>query len=347
MGIDRSRATTAGWALAILCAIPLVFISDCKKAAAEKSGDGPPRIAFVTNQIADFWNIAKAGCEDAQKDFDIIVDVRMPTEAEVTEQKRIVEDLVTSGVDAIAISPLDAANQKKWLNGIAAKVPLITHDSDAPGTDRIMYIGMDNYLAGRKVGELVEQALPDGGEVMLFIGRLEQDNSQLRRQGVIDVLLGRDSRPDSYDPVEGVLEGDKYTILGTQLDQGKQERCKEKAADSLNAHPDMDAMVCLFEYNPPACYQALKQAGKLGKIKLVGFDENELTLQAIKDGDCVGTVVQNPYRYGYESMKVLDALLKGDTSVIPDSKFIDIEARTITKDNVDSFWDDLKAKKSG
>ncbi|MFP6885930.1 MAG: substrate-binding domain-containing protein, partial [Opitutales bacterium] len=134
---------------------------------------------------------------------------------------------------------------------------------------------------------------------------------------------------------------------GTQLDQGKQERCKEKAADSLNAHPDMDAMVCLFEYNPPACYQALKQAGKLGKIKLVGFDENELTLQAIKDGDCVGTVVQNPYRYGYESMKVLNALLKGDTSVIPDSKFIDIEARTITKDNVDSFWDDLKAKKSG
>ncbi len=55
-----------------------------------------------------------------------------------------------------------------------------------------MYIGMDNYAAGRACGELVKQALPDGGEVMLFIGRLEQDNSKYRRQGVIDVLMDRD-----------------------------------------------------------------------------------------------------------------------------------------------------------
>ena len=65
-------------------------------------------------------------------------------------------------------------------------------------------------------------------------------------------------------------------------------------------YPEMNAMVGLFEYNPPACYQALQQANKLGEIKLIGFDENELTLQAIKDGTCVGTVVQDPYQYGYQ-----------------------------------------------
>lgn len=368
MGIDLSRATVAGWALVLLCAIPVAFVSGCKversetppaevadaggradkgNVGSEDRDDDPPRIAFVTNQIADFWNIAKAGCQDAQKDFNIVVDVQMPSEAEVTEQKRIVNDLVASGIDGIAISPLDPVNQKEWLNGIAAKVPLITHDSDAAGTDRLMFIGMDNYEAGQQLGKLVQQALPDGGEVMLFVGRLEQTNAKDRRQGAIDVLLGRESQPDNYDPVEGVLRGEKYTILGTQLDQGKQERCKEKAADSLNAHPEMDAMVCLFEYNPPACYQALKQAGKLGQIQLVGFDENELTLQAIKDGDCIGTVVQNPFMYGYESMRVLNALLKGDTSVVPESKIIYIPARTITKENVDKFWEDLKAQKSG
>lgn len=311
-------------------------------------------VAFVTNQIADFWQIAKAGCEDAQKDFDIQVEVRMPSQATAVEQKRIVEDLITSGVDAIAISPLDADNQIDWLNGIGQKVPLITHDSDAPASDRLMYIGMDNYAAGRMCGELTKLALPEGGQVMLFIGRLEQDNSKYRRQGVIDVLMGRDrtmadyaSKADSWDPVDGEIKGDKYTVLGTLTDQGKPEVAQAKAEDAINTYPEMDAMVGLFEYNPPACYQALHKAGKLGQVKLVGFDENDTTLQAIKDGTCIGTVVQNPYMYGYESVRVLKALLQGDTSVIPDSRFIDIAPRMITKANVDDYWADLRAKKGG
>ncbi|HJN11538.1 MAG: sugar-binding protein [Pirellulaceae bacterium] len=311
-------------------------------------------VAFVTNQIADFWQIAKAGCEDAQKDFDIQVDVRMPSQATAVEQKRIVEDLLTAGVDAIAISPLDADNQIGWLNDIGKKVPLITHDSDAPASERLMYIGMDNYAAGRMCGELVKQALPDGGDVMLFIGRLEQDNSKYRRQGVIDVLMDRDrtmtdyhSKSDTWDPVDGEIKGDTYTVLGTLTDQGKPEVAQAKAEDAINTYPEMDAMVGLFEYNPPACYQALDKAGKIGQVQLIGFDENDTTLQAIKDGTCVGTVVQNPYMYGYESVRVLKALLQDDTSVIPDSKFIDIAPRMITKANVDEYWADLRAKKGG
>lgn len=311
-------------------------------------------VAFVTNQIADFWQIAKAGCEDAQKDFDIHVEVRMPSQATAVEQKRIVEDLLTSGVDAIAISPLDAENQIEWLNGIGGKIPLITHDSDAPASNRLMYIGMDNYAAGRMCGELTKLALPEGGQVMLFIGRLEQDNSKYRRQGVIDVLLDRDrtmadyaSKSDTWDPVDGEIKGDKYTVLGTLTDQGKPEVAQAKAEDAINTYPEMDAMVGLFEYNPPACYQALNKAGKLGKVKLVGFDENDTTLQAIKDGTCIGTVVQNPYMYGYESVRVMKRLLQGDTSVIPASKFIDIAPRKITKANVDEYWADLRAKKGG
>ncbi len=309
-------------------------------------------VAFVTNQIADFWKIAEAGCRDAEKDLDINVEVRMPSQATAVEQKRIIEDLLTSGVQAIAISPLDADNQIEWLNGIAKKVPLITHDSDAPSANRLMYIGMDNYAAGRACGELVKKALPDGGEVMLFIGRLEQDNSKYRRQGVIDVLMDRDrdqayykSQPDAWDPVDGPIKGDKYTVLGTITDQGKPEVAQTKAEDSLNTYPEMDAMVGLFEYNPPACYQALDKAGKLGQVKLIGFDENDVTLQAVKDGTCAGTVVQNPYMYGYESVRALKALLAGDKSVIPESKFIDIPPRSITKENVDEYWADLKAKK--
>ncbi len=306
-----------------------------------------PSVAFVTNQIADFWKIAEAGCRDAEKDFDINVEVRMPPEATAVEQKRIVEDLMNRGVSGIAISPIDADNQKDMINDMAKKINVITHDSDAPGTDRLIYIGMDNYKAGRMCGKLVKQALPDGGEVMLFIGRLEQDNSKHRRQGLIDELFDRPEDRTRFDPVDEVIQGDKYTILGTLTDQGKPERAKEKAEDALNTNPEVDAMVGLFEYNPPACYEALKQAGQLGNIKLIGFDENDITLQAIKDGHCAGTIVQDPYKYGYESIRVLSRLARGDKSVINEDKFIDIPPRSVTKSNVDEFWADLKAKKGG
>jgi ribose transport system substrate-binding protein len=311
-----------------------------------KGIEGPFKVAFITNQIADFWNIAAAGCRDAEKDFGVTVDVRMPVDATAVEQKRILEDLVASGIDAVAISPIDADNQKDLINRVAAKIPLITHDSDAPGTDRLMYIGMDNYRAGRMVGELVKEALPDGGNVLIYIGRLEQDNSKHRRQGVIDELLDRPRDLERFDPQEGVIEG-KYRIMATITDTGKPDIAQRKAEDSINAYPNVNAMVGLFEYNPPACYQALKKADMLGKVKLIGFDENDITLQAIKDGTCTGTVVQNPYEYGYKSVEVLLKLLKGDKSVIPESKVIGIAPRKIVKKNVDEFWADLKAKKGG
>jgi ribose transport system substrate-binding protein len=119
----------------------------------------------------------------------------------------MIEDLISRGVQGIAVSPIDAKNQVALLNQAAEKTRLITHDSDAPDANRLVYIGMDNYLAGRMCGELVREALPQGGKVMLFIGRLEQDNARLRRQGVIDAVLGREPDSTRYDPPDTVLEG--------------------------------------------------------------------------------------------------------------------------------------------
>lgn len=363
------RQTVRAWAVATGCTAfvtSLLGLGGCtasqdnseSRSSASDSASGASgedlSVAFVTNQIADFWQIARAGCEDAEKDFAISVDVRMPPQATAVAQKRIVEDLLTSGIDAIAISPLDVDNQIEWLNGIADTMPLITHDSDAPTSKRLMYIGMDNYAAGRMCGELVKEALPDGGNVMLFIGRLEQNNSKYRRQGVIDELLGRErdidyyrSQTDAWDPVEEEIAAAGYTILGTLTDQGKPEVAQSKAEDAISTYPEMNAMVALFGYNLPACHQALVKAGKLGVIELIAFDEEDTTLQAIKDGSCIGTIVQNPYLYGYESVRVLKSLLEGDESVIPESKYMDIPPRSITRENVDEFWADLRAKKGG
>ncbi len=350
--------STPIWRAMVVSAAMALWLGGCGEGgggAGTTSGGGsgargqdrPLRVAFVTNQVADFWNIAEAGAKDAAREFELTVDVRMPAEATGVEQQRIVEDLLTSGIDAIAISPVDAENQRDLLNRAASRVSLITHDSDAPNTDRLAYIGMDNYQAGRMCGELVKRALPDGGKVMLFIGRLEQDNSKYRRQGVIDELLDRPYDRTRFDPVDGEIRGDKYVILDTRTDQGDANKAKDNAEDAISAHPDLAAMVGLFEYNPPACYQALQQAGKLGEIKLIGFDENSVTLQAIKDGLCIGTVVQDPYEYGYKSVKVLAGLLRGMTLEDLDvdaSRFVNIPARMITVENVDEYWADLKAK---
>ena len=93
---------------------------------------------------------------------------------------------------------------------------------------------------------------------------------------------------------------------------------------------------------------------KLDRVKVAGFDEDDVTLQGIKNGTVIGTVVQNPYEYGYQSVRVLSELLKGNKKVIPASKYIDVPARAVTKDgrkiggkpteNVDEFWADLKEK---
>lgn len=355
----NSMQRTSLWAL-----LGLALISGCQTedttqvvdggggSASAQPADGRKSVAFVTNQIADFWKIAEAGCNAAAKEFDMEVQVIMPQEASAVVQKQKVEDVLTTGIQGVAISPLDADNQVEWLNSVAARVPMITHDSDAPQSNRLLYIGMDNYKAGRMCGDLIRNALPGGGRVLICIGRLEQDNSKYRRQGVIDSLLDRDrtidfyrSQPDAWDPNEGEVVGDKFTIVATLTDQGKPEVALQKAEDALVAYPDLQAMAGLFEYNPPACYQALKKAGKLNQIVLAGFDENDVTLQAIKDGECAGTVVQNPYMYGYESVRVLKELLNGNKSVIPDSKYIDIAPRAITAENVDTYWEDLRTLK--
>ena len=300
-----------------------------------------PTVGFVTNGIANFWVYAEAGAQKGGEDFDVNVEVRMPPEGPA-DQKRMLEELLVAGVNGVAVSPIDPDNQLSLLNDVAAATNMTTHDSDAPASDRICYVGMSNYVAGRMCGELVKEAMPDGGSLMIFVGRLEQANSKQRRQGLIDELLDRDDDPTRFDPAEGVLKGEKYTILATQTDGFDFSKAKAQAEDALTANPDLGAMVGLFEYNPPILLEALKGADKLGQVQVIGFDENFATLQAILDGTCAGTIVQDPYNYGYESVRILAGLARGDESVLPAGGFLDLPARTIRKDNAQEFWDQLK-----
>lgn len=285
----------------------------------------PVKVAFVTNNASDFWKIAKAGTDKASRELGCEVLFRIPSTGTAQEQQNIVQDLITVGVSGIAISPKDPANQTAMLNKTAAAVNLVTQDSDAPDSNRSCYIGTDNYQAGVAAGELLKKVLPGGGKVMLFVGTLDAQNAQDRKKGIEDTLAGT-----------GI------TVVDTRTDETDRLKAKANAQDALVTHPDLACLVGLWSYNGPAILNGVRAAGKLGEVKIVCFDEEEETLQGVKDGHIAGTIVQQPFEFGYQSVKILVALARGDRSVIPANQQIIVPVKTITPENVDAFWAELK-----
>ena len=279
------------------------------------------KLAFVTNNSSDFWTIARRGVEKADAELpDVSAEFRITSDGTAAEQKRIIDDLITKGVRGIAISPIDPENETPLINEIAKKALVFTQDSDAPASDRACYVGTNNVDAGRQAGQLIKEVLPSGGKIMLFVGKLDARNAQERIQGIKEVL-----------------KGSNIEIIDVRTDDADDVRAKSNAADTLVRHPDVKALVGLWSYNGPAILNAVKEARKVGQVKIVAFDEADETLAGIQDGAIYGTVVQQPYEFGYQAIKLMAQAIKGDRSVIPASKQIIIPTLVVNKSNVVDF----------
>jgi len=284
------------------------------------------RLAFVTNNSSDFWSIARAGCVKAASELpDVDLQFKLPGDGTVSSQLRIVNDLLAGGIDGIAMSPIDPANQGPTLNKIAAQALLLTTDSDAPDSDRTCYVGTDNIAAGRQAGEIIRKALPSGGKIMLFVGTLDAQNAHDRRAGI-----------------EEVLKDSNVKIIDTLTDNTDRQRAKANAADTLTNYPDIAALVGLWSYNGPQILHAVQEANKVGQVKIICFDEEDDTLTGVKNGAIVATVVQQPFQFGYQSISIMEKILKGDKSMIPPDRKIIVPTLVIQKDSVDDFWAKLK-----
>ena len=294
-------------------------------AAKESAAASGRQFAFVVNNPSSFWTIAEAGVHKAEEELGVAVDFRMPQTGSVDEQQRILEDLLARGIDGIAISPIDPANMTALLDQVAEQTLLVTHDSDAPGSKRLAYIGTDNIAAGRAAGREVAKVLPEGGEIVIFVGRLDAQNARERRQGI-----------------EEALGGTKITILDTRLDQGDQSRAQENAEAMIVAHPGVDALVGLWSYNGPAILQAVRAANKIGAIQIVCFDEDTATLDGIAEGAIAATVVQRPFEFGYQSIKLLAGLAERGDEAIPPGGIIDTGVLVVDRANVATFRAELE-----
>lgn len=278
------------------------------------------RLAFVTNNAADFWTIARKGTEQADAELaGATVEFRLG-DGTAAEQKRIVDDLLAKGVDGIAISPVDPANQTGMLNDAARQTVVFTHDSDAPDSRRECYVGTDNVAAGREAGGLIKEALPQGGRIAVFVGKLDARNAQERLQGIKEAIAGS-----------------TISIIDVRTDDTDQVRAKANVSEMLVSHPDVAALVGLWSYNGPAILSAVRDAGRIGQVKIIAFDEDDETLTGVKSGAIMGTVVQQPYEFGYRSMTLLAKALDGDRSGIPASHQVFIPTQVIRQNNVDEF----------
>jgi ribose transport system substrate-binding protein len=254
---------------------------------------------------------------------------KYPSQSSAAIQQRLMDDLVAAGVSGIMVSAVDPKTETEALAKIAKETLLLTTDSDAPKSGRVAYIGSSNVAAGKQVGEILKKALPDGGKCMAFVGLPGADNAKERIEGIKDVI-----------------KGTKIEIVDVRADDIDMARAKRNVEDTLTAHPEVNCMLGIYSYNIPQIYQALKEAGQLGKITVTGFDDDPITLGGIKEGTVVGTVVQQPFLWGYEGMKDMAKILEGDKSFIPSDGLIIIPTKVVDKSSVDEYAKEL-AKMQG
>ncbi|RYG28802.1 ABC transporter substrate-binding protein, partial [bacterium] len=259
--------------------------------------------------------------EKAAKELpDVTVEFKIPGEGSAAEQKRIVDDLISTGIDGIAISPNDPTNMVGDLDKWSESTLVVTQDSDAPTSKRTMYVGTDNVAAGRQAGEEIKKAVPNGGKIAIFVGKLDAQNAKERFQGI-----------------QEALKGSNLTILPPLTDETDRVRAKANVSETLTKNPDVACLVGLWSYNGPMILGAVKDANKQGKVKIVCFDEEVDTLQGIEDGFIDATIVQQPYEFGYEAIKAMAAIKKGDNSVVPENKMKIIPTKAVTKATIAEF----------
>lgn len=310
--------------LSLICLV--MSLVGCNKQSGKPGASGSSvKLAILAPGASDFWKIVEAGANKGAKDFNASVEVIAPSQPGATEQKTRLEDLMARGVDGIALAPVDPNNQTDAIDKAASQTKLITTDTDAPKSKRICYVGTDNYAAGKLAGEQLKKALPNGGKVWVCVGMLDAQNAHDRYQGVADCV-----------------KGTKIKVLGVLTDNADRTKAKSNVEDQLVKTPDVAAFVGLWSYNGPAILDAVTAAGKVGKVKIVCFDEDATTLQAVKDGSIEATVVQNPFEFGYQSVKVLAALARNEDAKIPTCKVVDTGAKVVDKSNVAEFEANFK-----
>jgi len=294
----------------------------------------PVNIVFITGGSGPYWQRTVNGAKTAADEFDANLEVETPSLAEgVVEQTKLLEGLRDRPIDGVAVSPLDADGQTELINQLAKKTFLVTFDSDASDSQRQSHVGTTNYAAGRACARLVRDAIPQGGKIAVLVANSTKENI-IDRKGAFTERIGQFADDD-------VPEGQplKYTIVGFYEDGGSAEKCAANIREALQQHPDLACLVGMNAQHGPTLMRVLKEDGQLDKVKVVTFDDAPETLQGVEDGHIHATLAQDSFGFGYEAVKILCSMKRGDAVAIPmggrGQVYFGVEV--VNKENVDDF----------
>src|SRR4051812_41333447 len=230
----------------------LVLALGCNRGSS--SGDSKiVKLAFVTNNPSQFWKIAAGGIHKYEQEQKVQVDIKMPA-GSPEAQNEVLQNLASQGYDAVSVSVVAPNDQVGVLNKVAEKTNLITFDSDAPKSNRLLYIGTDNYDAGKVLGGEIVKLLPKGGKLAVFVGTFSADNASQRLKGVVDAIAGHD-----------------IVIVDKREDNTDRAKARSNVEDIINAHPDLNLVIGLWSYNGPSIAAAIDALGKRGKVLAAVF----------------------------------------------------------------------------
>ncbi len=274
-------------------------------------------IAIVVKSMNNpFFDLVRDGCKKAEAELEGYECYYIgPSEHREDEQLKIVDDLLTRGVDAMAISPSNAPAMANLLRNRAPDIPIITIDADVLAKDadvRRFYLGTNNYDLGAKLAEYLAAAKPDGGSLCLVMGGAAADNINQRAQGSRDVLSGetgleRLTGQKGWTEIDGCpLYTNDDAALGVQM-----------MADTLTANPELDAFILEGgwpQFAPQAYAQLTDQyidRIKSGDLAIMVSDTLPPQITALKEGRSHAQVGQRPFEMGYQAMYMLRDVLEG------------------------------------
>jgi ribose transport system substrate-binding protein len=317
-----------GNAALVLLALAVGFTSGC----GARHSDKEVYYLVGANLSLPYWQTAEAGFNHAAAQIGVTAKVAGPDnhdpQAELTELQKAVgakpAGILISASDASVLQPgIDAA--------VGAGIPVITFDSDAPGSHRLYFIGTNNLEAGRLGGRRVAQKLGGKGNVVFFtLGG--QANTGERLKGFKDAFSGQ----SGITIVEVVdIKGDSRVAF---------DRTQQYMA--LTAAKKIDAFVCLDSSSGKMVADAVKRTGATDRL-LIAWDASQDTLDGIKAGVIDSTIVQKPFSMGYTGLKALDELFHDPPkdlakdysadSFSPYPVFVDTGTTLVDKSNVDLY----------
>ncbi len=266
-----------------------------------------------------FWRSVHAGAQRAANELGVEIVWQGPVrEDDRSAQIRVVEDMISRGVDAIVLAPLDSAALVPVATEAAGEgIPVVIFDSGIDWEGLTSFVATDNYQGGVLAAERMNELLGGTGTVMVMRYQEGSASTSRRESGFLETMRER-------FPSITIVSDNQYGGATT-------ETAYATAENLLVSHPEVGGVFTPNESTTFGMLRALTDADRAGETKLVGFDANDNLVQALRDGHVHGLVLQNPVRMGELAVRTAVAHLDGETV----ETRIDTGATMVTADNMD------------